>query len=135
MPTIKNFVFCLSSNNIDGANNISGVLCAITPEYIPGLYSFGVNFAVLNLAEGAHNLDLRFKDEKGTIVASIDDALVNYEKDCSSNLPDEYIGVNVAANFQNVDMKHSGMYYLDVIFDGTCLDTYDIFVKGKNESV
>jgi len=134
MPSISNFVFCLSSNNTNGTNNINGVLCAITPEYVPGLYSFGVNFAILDLAEGVHNLYLRFKDSDGNNVASIEDAVVNYSKDPSSNLPDKYLGVNVAVNFQNVDIKHSGMYYMDVILDGSSLKTFEIFVKGKNES-
>ena len=127
-------MFCLSSNNTNGTNNINGVLCAITPEYVPGLYSFGVNFAILDLAEGAHNLYLRFKDSDGNNVASIENAVVNYSKDSSSNLPDKYLGVNVAVNFQNVDIKHSGMYYMDVILDGSPLKTFEIFVKGKNES-
>ena len=134
MPSINNFMFCLSSNNSNGTNNINGVLCAITPEYVPGLYSFGVNFAILDLAEGAHNLCLRFKDSEGANVAFIGDTVVNYTKDPGSNLPDKYLGVNVAANFQNVDIKHSGMYSMDVIFDGSSLGTFEIFVKGKNES-
>lgn len=45
MPNIMNFVFCLSSNNSNETNNINGVLCAITPEYVPGLYSFGDEMA------------------------------------------------------------------------------------------
>ena len=55
-------------------------------------------------------------------------------KDANDNLPNQYTGVNVAANLQNVDIKHSGLYSMEVILDGTTLGTYEIYVKGKNES-
>ena len=48
-------------------------------------------------------------------------------------MPDEYLGVNVAANFQNVDIKISGLYSMDVILDGQSLQKVSVFVKGKNE--
>lgn len=134
MTSIKNFLFCLNTNNSNGTNNVNGILCAITPEYVPGLYSFGVNFSILGLAEGAHSICLKFKDSEGSCVASIGDTTLNYTKDANSNLPNEYVGVNVAVNLQNVDFKHSGIYSMDVILDGTTSGTYEIYVKGKNES-
>lgn len=134
MPRIYSFLFCLNTNNTNGTNNANGLLCAIAPEYVPGLYSFGVNFFILELSEGSHNICLNFKDEEGIRVASVGETAVNYTKDSNSNLPDKYCGVNIAANFQNVDFKHSGMYSMDVIFDGNLLGTFEIYVKGKNES-
>ena len=59
---------------------------------------------------------------------------MNYTKDANDNLPNQYTGVNVAANLQNVDIKRSGIYSMEVILDGTTLGTYEIYVKGKNES-
>lgn len=94
----------------------------------------GVNFGILDLSEGMHNLCLRFNDPNSINIASIEDSPMNYAKDSSSNLPKEYLGINVAANFQNVDIKCSGMYSMNVILDGIPLGTYEIFVKGKNES-
>lgn len=134
MPSIKNFLFCLNTNNSNGTNNVNGILCAITPEYVPGLYSFGVNFAILDLAEGTHSICLNFKDSEGTCIASIGETPLNYTKDANDNLPNQYTGVNVAANLQNVDIKHSGIYSMEAILDGTTLGTYEIYVKGKNES-
>lgn len=134
MPSIKNFLFCLNTNNANGTNNVNGILCAITPEYVPGLYSFGVNFAILDLAEGTHSLHLEFKDSDGASIASIGDTPLHYTKNCNSNLPSQYVGVNVAANLQNVNIKHSGKYSMEVILDGAPLGAYEIYVKGKNES-
>ena len=133
MPILKNFLFCLNTNNTNGTNNVTGILCAISPEYVPGLYSFAVNFSVLDLAEGVHNFSLKFSNSNGELVTSIENATVNYIKDRNSNLPDEYLGVNVAANFQNVDIKISGLYSMDVILDGQSLQKVSVFVKGKNE--
>lgn len=133
MPSIKNFLFCLNSNNSNGANNVNGIMCAMTPEYVPGLFSFGVNFAILDLTEGTHNISLKFNDPTGACIASIEDASLNYTKDDNSNLPDQYVGVNVAANLQNVDIRRSGLFSMDVLLDQVKLGTYEIFVKGKNE--
>lgn len=133
MPSIKNFIYCLNSNNSNGTNSVVGVLAAIAPEYVPGQYSFSVNFSLLNLSEGEHDLSLKFKNSSGIVVSSIENAKIKYEKDTKSNLPDEYVGVNIAANFQNVDIKESGTYFTEVIFDGDTLGQFDIYVKGKNE--
>jgi len=134
MPSIKNFLYCLNSNNSNGTNDVVGILAAMTPEYIPGQYSFSVNFSLLDLSEGEHNLSLRFKNSDGTVLSSIENAPVKYEKDAKSNLPDAFVGVNVAANFQNVDIKKSGTHFMEVIFDGDTLGDFDIYVKGKNET-
>lgn len=134
MPSIKNFLYCLNSNNSNGTNDVVGILAAMTPEYIPGQYSFSVNFSLLDLSEGEHTLSLRFKNSDGTVLSSIENATVKYEKDAKSNLPDAFVGVNVAANFQNVDIKKSGTHFMEVIFDGDILGNFDIYVKGKNET-
>lgn len=134
MPSIKNFLYCLNSNNSNGTNDVVGILAAMTPEYIPGQYSFSVNFSLLDLSEGEHTLSLRFKNSDGTVLSSIENATVKYEKDAKSNLPDAFVGVNVAANFQNVDIKKSGTHFMEVIFDGDTLGNFDIYVKGKNET-
>lgn len=134
MPSIKNFLYCLNSNNSNGTNDVVGILAAMTPEYIPGQYSFSVNFSLLDLSEGEHNLSLKFKNSDGTVLSSIENAPVKYKKDVKSNLPDAFVGVNVAANFQNVDIKESGTHFMEVIFDGDTLGKFDIYVKGKNET-
>lgn len=133
MPTIKNFVFCLNANNVEGNRDALGIFSVMTPEYIPGLFSFTVYFTILDLSEGEHDLTLKFKDSNGDIIASVDNAPIQYVKDTTSNLPDKYLGVNVAVNLQNVDIKHSGLYEMEVIFDKECQGTFDMYVKGKNE--
>lgn len=134
MPVVKNFVFCLNTDITDGKTNILGALAAMTPEYIPGLFSFSVYFTILDLKAGDHQLTLQFKDSNNSVAASVDNAAIRYDKDETSNLPDEYAGVSVAVNLQNVNITHSGLYQMEIILDGQHQGAFDIYVKGKNES-
>lgn len=135
MPEIKNFAFCLNTEYINGKNNIFGIFSAMTPEYIPGLFSFSVFFTILNLKTGEHQLTLLFKDSNNIITASFDNATLSYEKEETVNLPDQYMGINVAVNFQNVDIKHSGLYRMEVLLDDQQQGAFSIYVKGKNENI
>lgn len=133
MAEIKNFVYCLNINTGEGRTDIVGLLNAMTPEYIPGLFSFSISFSLLNIAEGEHSLVVKFKDPDKTVIAGIDNATVPYKKDENSNLPDEQMGITVAAGLQNVNFKKSGLYSTEVVLDGTSIGEYYIFAKGKNE--
>jgi len=133
MVTIKNFLYCLNVNTTDGRTDIIGALSAMSPEYIPGLFSFSINFTILNLTEGEHLVTVKFKNPDKEIITSIDNVKVEYKKDVTSNLPEEYVGINVAAGLQNVDFKNSGVYSTQVLLDGVDMGEFEIFVKGKNE--
>lgn len=133
MPVIKNFVYCLNTNTTDGKNNILGAFGTMAPEYIPGLFSFSVFFTVLDLEEGSHQLTLHFRDPGGQILATVQSDSIPYEIDASSNLPGRYQGLNAAVNFQNVDIKRSGLHSMEVLLDGESQGAYEIYVKGRNE--
>lgn len=133
MPIIKNFLYCLNSDNTPGKNNVMGVLSTISPEYIPGLFSFAVNFSILDLSEGQHTFSLKFKNPSGKIINEIPNQDITYEKDPSSNLPDEYLGLTIGVGMQNVELETSGLYCTDIFLDDKLLGSYDIYIKGKKE--
>ncbi|MCM1047667.1 MAG: hypothetical protein NC433_04500 [Clostridiales bacterium] len=133
MAEIKNFVYSLNVDTVDGRTDIVGILNAMTPEYIPGLFSFSISFTLLGIAEGEHSFVVKFKDPEKEVIAGIDNAIVLYEKDRNSNLPDEQKGINIAAGLQNVNFKKSGLYSTEIVLDGTSMGEYYIFAKGKNE--
>lgn len=133
MAEIKNFLYCLNINTFEGRTDIIGLLNAMAPEYIPGLFSFSINFTLSNITEGEHSLIVKFKDPDKEVIAGIDNAIVSYKKDENSNLPDEQMGINVAAGLQNVNFKKSGLYSTEVMLDETSIGEYYIFAKGKNE--
>ncbi len=108
-------------------------MTAMSPEYIPGLFSFSVNFTLLDLTEGEHRITINFKNPEKETITTIDNVKLEYKKDENSNLPDEHMGVNVAAGLQNVDFKQSGNYSTQVILDGKDMGEFEVFAKGKNE--
>ena len=48
-------------------------------------------------------------------------------------LPEEHMGINVAAGLQNIDFKKSGLYSTQVLVDGNDMGEFKIYAKGKNE--
>lgn len=123
----------MNSDNTPGKNNVMGVLSAISPEYIPGLFSFAINFSILGLSEGQHTFSLKFKGPSGKIVNEIQNENILYKKDPITNLPDEHLGVTIGVAMQNVELETSGLYSTDIFLDDELLGTYDIYIKGKKE--
>lgn len=56
MTQVKNFIYCLNSNTNEVEANAIGVLSAITPEYIPGTFSFSILCSIVDLEDGNHNI-------------------------------------------------------------------------------
>lgn len=133
VPTIKNFLYSLNVKVEDGRTDIYGIMSAMTPEYIPGLFSFSISFTLLNISEEEHSLIIKFKDPDNNVIANIEEQKITYTKDENNNLPDEEVGISVAAGMQNVNLKRSGIYKTEVLFDGNSIGEYGIFAKGKNE--
>lgn len=132
MPKISNFIYCLNAITSEMETNAIGVLSAITPEYVPGAFSFSILCSVMDLEEGNHNVSMKFMAPSGKILVDID-AIIPYEKNTMSNLPKEHIGINISTNLQNVVFESAGMYRTEVSIDGIHCGIYEIYVKGKNE--
>jgi hypothetical protein len=132
MARITNFIYCMSANTSDIEANALGILSAITPEYVPGSFSFSVLCSIVDIENGTHNIAMKFLNPSGDILVNID-CSVPYEKISETNLPNEYLGINISSNWQNVVLKESGLYKTVVNVDGEECGTYEIYVKGKNE--
>lgn len=134
MARIENFVYCLGVNKNNGNTDILGILSTMQPAYVPGLYSFHVNFSIKNLTDGEHIFSLQFKDTKGILVAEIKNGklMYKYNQELETSLPREYSGLNVTANMQNVNLKENGLYTMTLILDNKEMGQFDIFVHGLN---
>ncbi len=132
MARISNFIYCLNSVASDTETNVYGILNAITPDYVPGSFSFSVFCSILGMENGNHNIKMRFSAPDGEILVDID-GIVPYERQMDNNLPPEQIGLNISTVWQNVTFKQSGVYKTTVTVDDIELGEYEIFVKGKNE--
>lgn len=77
MAEIRNFLYCLNVNTTDGRTDIIGLMTAMSPEYIPGLFSFSVNFTLLDLTEGEHRITINFKNPEKETITTIDLSLIH----------------------------------------------------------
>lgn len=135
MAHVSDIVICLKANNMDEGVTANTILSAITPEYIPGLFTFSVIVILLDLEEnGIHKLEVKFSDPNGENVVQLETDLPAVPSMViNSSLPKEYRGINIAMDWNNVNFKISGVYELKVYYDGNEVGTKQIYVKGKNE--
>lgn len=133
MARISDIIFCLRATNTDeqGACAMT-VLTALSPEYIPGLFTFSVIITVLDIEpEKEHDITIDFISPTNEKVVHIESQIPHIED--NSNLPQEHKGLNLAMDWNNINLKVSGLYNIQVAFDGILLQEKSIYVKGKNE--
>lgn len=133
MAKLTDLIFCLRASNVQGEGvSADNILSAITPEYIPGLFTFSVIAIILDIdLSKKHKLLIDFCDPEESIVAHVEGELPEVETE--SNLPEEYKGVNIALDWNNVNFKRSGLYKITVSIDESIIGEKFIYVKGKNE--
>ena len=135
MVKLNNIIFCLRTINM-GEQGVTAntILSAITPEYIPGLFSFSVIISLLDLdCDGEHCFSVEFIAPNGETVINIPNQPMPKLDLDGGNLPNEYKGINIAMEWNNVNLKTSGLYTLNIAYDGENIGTKSIYVKGKNE--
>lgn len=79
MAKVSNFLYCLNTITNENEANVLGVLSAITPEYIPGTFSFSVFCSILDLSIGNHIVKMQFKSPNDKILVNIE-GMIPYEK-------------------------------------------------------
>ena len=128
---ISNFIICIDGNANAGECSVRGILSAISPEYVPGMFSFSIYMTILDLSEGIHSLKILMKDFDNEEILEANGEL-NYTPDQMA-IPSEYKGVNGCVELKNVVFKKSGEYIIDLFIDGNLEYSKSVFVKGKNE--
>lgn len=141
MEKITTFIYCLAANNIQEPNmqtvNANGILSVITPEYIPGTFSFSLIFTLLGLEEKNYELNLRFKNPDGQTVLETGGLVIPYDQISKNDqnrilLPPEETGLTLSLDLKNVVFEKNGYYVTEVICNGRVLGEYEIYAKGKN---
>lgn len=135
MAKVNNIIFCLRTINM-GEQGVSAntVLNAITPEYIPGLFSFSVIISLLDLDYSSeHSFSVKFIDPNGENAINIENQTVPKVALDGGNLPNKYKGINIAMEWNNVNFKTSGLYTIKILYDGIEIGDKSIYVQGKNE--
>lgn len=133
MAYISDVIFCMRATNIEGQGACANtILTALTPEYIPGLFTFSVVITLLDVDSSIeHKLVVDFLNPSEESTVHIESPLPSMEE--NSNLPKKYKGITIAMDWNNVNLKVSGEYTIRISIDDTVLKEKKIYVKGKNE--
>ena len=131
MTKIKDVIYCLNAKNEknDGNTNANGILASILPEYIPGSFSFSTIIVILNFDNKPCTINAKFYDPDDEKLSET--GLITLPpQENSYNLPDEYMGVNLSIDWQNVVFKKEGLYKTVIEMDGETF-TFPIYAKGR----
>lgn len=138
MAIIRNFLYCAAAKNESTKEGespkivIDGLLNALTPDFIPGNYSFSIVFSVLNLGKNEeHTVKLSFTDEEKEMLLETEETTLKGGLENKNNIPDEFLGYNVCVDMRNVLFKHEGIYSTKVFVDGKEEGEYTTYVKRK----
>lgn len=142
MSRIGTFIYCLDAERKtagDGGDiiNAMGVLSAITPEFVPGTFSFSIIFSVLDIDISKSNkIKVVFANyEKHSIIDTGEIQLPIMPNQSSDvDLPNEYKGLNMSMDFRNAVLEKEGIYYTQIYFNNELLGENPIYVKGKRNS-
>ena len=130
MAKIYDIIFCLNATNFPGQGACANtILSAITPEYIPGLFTFSVVMTITDLL-AEHSIEIDFASENDQVV-HLEGSIPSIPD--NSNLPNEHKGINLTLDWNNINFKEAGLYTLTVKVDGEFIGSKSIFVKGKNQ--
>lgn len=144
MARLTNFIYCLNVERIqaiDGKGesiNAIGILSAITPEFVPGTYSFSVVFSVLDIDFSGNNTIQIIFSKEGVQEPLVDSGVIALSPMADENeigLPKEHRGLNMSMDFRNIVFESEGLYHTTVYFDGVLLEKASVYVKGKRTAI
>lgn len=140
MANLTNFIYCINAERVPAGNgkgesiNAIGVLATLTPEFVPGTFSFSIIFSILDIdISGNNTIRIVFsKDgEDKTLVDSGTVLIPPISNDDAIDLPAEYKGLNMSMDFRNVIFESEGIYRTTIFFNDQLLSVNPIYVKGK----
>lgn len=139
MANLANFLYCLNAERQQAPQgqgesiNAMGVLTVLTPEFVPGLFSFSIIFSILDIDSASDSqIKIVFKDNTGKeLINTGNITMPPVPVDAGIRLPSKYVGYNLSMDFRNVVFENEGEYTTDVYFNNTLLGSNPIFVKGR----
>jgi hypothetical protein len=104
----------------------------ISLRQIPSIFSFSVLCSIVDVGVGNHNIVMQFINPSGETLVNID-SVIPYESKENMEKPQNYSGINISSNWQNVMIDEPGQYRTVVKFDGIDCGTYEIRVIENKE--
>lgn len=143
MAKLTNFIYCINAERVpsrDGSGegiNAIGVLSALTPEFVPGTFSFSIIFSVLDIDVTGNNTVRIVFSKSGENSALVDSGIISLTPMDGADkvgLPNEYKGLNMSMDLRNVIFEEEGIYHTEVYFNNQLLGDKPIYVKGKRQN-
>ena len=134
MSKLLNFVYCLSVERENEKVSASNILSILTPEFIPGSFSFAIVFSISDVNPTEKNtIKVIFKnsEEDITLVDSGEIIIPAPETKDGTNLLDEKIGLDLSMDLRNVVFEKEGFYTTQIFFNGELIGEREIRVKGN----
>ncbi len=135
MARIGHFVYCVNAERV-GANqaeaiNAMSVMSVLTPEFIPGLFSFSIVFSLMDVDTENNNLiKIIFKDTDNKEIVNTGNVVIQPAPK-SDDIPQEYRGFNLSMDFRNVILEFEGVYTTEIYFNDEFISSQPIYAKGK----
>jgi hypothetical protein len=140
MPYLSTFVYC---EGITVTPQKSGQIVSLTnpqhiftPDYIPGQFSFGISFGILDLDVKTKEYAARyvFKGPDGKIIVDTQKIILSRDnvETPPFDLPNDMHGVIMNLDFRNVPLKEEGVYESEIFIDDISLGVRKIKIVGKN---
>ena len=131
MAKLASFIYCANTEKVsnpekkDESINAIGVLSALTPEYVPGMFSFSVIFSVIDI-------DIFAKaGEDKALLDTGDIPVPPFTEKEEVMLPTEYRGATMSMDFRNVIFEENGLYSAKVFVNDEPLGDNYIYVQGR----
>lgn len=139
MARVENFVYCLNAERIPVKGkqgdtiNAMGVLSVISPEFIPGSFSFSIVFSILGMdLNNTNQIRIQFKDDSQKVLIDTDNlSIPPMSSDNEMHLPKEYCGLNLSMDFRNVVFERDGLYNTVVMLNEEIIGSAEIYAKGR----
>ena len=139
MAKLSSFIYCINSERtptLDGKGetiNAIGILSAITPEFVPGPFSFSIIFSIVDIDLKQNNrIKIIFTDDNDKEILNSNEIILPTENLVDTlNIPDEYKGINMCMDLRNIVFEKDGVYKTTIIFNGNEIGTNEIYVKGR----
>ena len=139
MAKLTSFIYCLNAERQPSADgkgenlNAVGVLSSMTPEFIPGTFSFSIIFSVLGVdVKETNTIQIVFKNEDNqSLLDTGVISLPSLDGEEGVQLPPEYKGYNMSMDFRNIVFEKNGVYHTEVFANGVLLGSPEIYVKGR----
>lgn len=142
MAKLASFIYCANTEKISNPEkkeesiNAIGVFATLTPEYVPGMFSFSVIFSILDIDASVENhiriVFAKVGEDKNLLDTGVIPIAPLTGKE-EIILPPEYRGMIMSMDFRNVIFEEDGLYGAKVFFNDELLDDNYIYVQGKNK--